>query len=191
MNTEGIIVGILNGLNPRCANSNFAAIARIHSRPRVEAGLSGREPFDSPTALAYLAVARKMMNLSDTVGLPLDWSECDKIRAALDSIDDGSLRISIYKGDAVVHEKVEAWVVQFKSGSFFLRARQNYADKLEILSVMNVGQAANFSGRELAESALKTLESLGRAGQVILNKYPVEDDVLFELEMAGLTAARP
>ena len=27
MNTEGIIIGILNGLNPRCANSsNFAAI---------------------------------------------------------------------------------------------------------------------------------------------------------------------
>ena len=65
----------------------------------------------------------------------------------------------------------------------------NYADKLEILSSMNIRDGANFLGRELAEQALRSLETLGRTGcQVIENKYPIEDNAFFDLESVGLAA---
>ena len=118
--------------------------------------------------------------------LQLDLRKTLQIKEQIQLLEAGRLQVSVVVQEPR-EEKIEVFAIRFKSGSFFLRARQNYAEKLEILSSMNIGQAANFTGKELAEQALKSLEALGRTGSIVENKYPPSDDSwYFDLEMAGL-----
>jgi hypothetical protein len=132
MSIESIVVDILNGLNPRCTNSSFSGIAKIHSRPRVEAGLCGREPFDNETSLKYLDVARKMKSLSESVMLPLDWTEVEQIRAALDAVDNKTLHISTHRILPVAAPEPQYNIFLTDQARYFVRRGKNSIGKVVV-----------------------------------------------------------
>lgn len=160
MGIESIIVDTLNGLNPRCTNSSFAGIAKIHSRPRVEAGLSGREPFENETALQYLAVARKMKSLSDSVGLPLDWSEVEQIRSALDAIDNKTLHVSVHQEQPRVAAEPQYNVFLTDKRFYFAKRGRDVLGNLQIVG----GYQGSGAARMTKDCALKLLAALTKAG---------------------------
>jgi hypothetical protein len=173
------IIDILNGLNPRCPTSSFAAIARIHSRPRVEAGLSGREPFDGPTSLKYLAVARKLKNLSESVRipldgmsesirLPLDWSQVDVIRAVLDAVDGGTLTISVHKSEPIAPP--EPLFLVYLNGTYFVRrSALRPGGQSQVQTTLQTTGAPQMT-KACADRIVEALAKIGHRAQVVVSR---------------------
>jgi hypothetical protein len=175
MGVENITIDILNGLSPRCTITSFAAIARIHSRPRVEAGLSGREPFDGETSLKYLAVARKLKNLSDSlksgpIEIPIDWSECEKIRAALADIDNGTLHISFNKEEPIAPPSQQYHVFMSNENFYFVSRRPDYYGRPKISGNFQSTGASQMT-RQCADRIVEALAKIGHRAQAVPSRF--------------------
>src|SRR5215813_830312 len=66
-----------------CAMHNFAKIAGVCGKTRLAEGLAGTNDFDNETAQRLLAVLAEMKQLQSEIDAPLDFSQVEKISAAL------------------------------------------------------------------------------------------------------------
>ena len=186
MGIENVINDILQNLRPKCAVSNFAAIAKILSIPRVTSALAGREPFKNEDALSHLTVARKLKTLSEmTAPLPLDYKETETIRAVLDGIDKGSIRLGVFQNEPPACEKVTAYSIRLKNGDYFTGIDKGI-NVPQVRATFNFMRSVTFT-KEAGELAIVALEAHGWAGsKLVENKFASEDGIHFDIKTAGL-----
>jgi hypothetical protein len=185
MGIENVINDILANLRPKCAVSNFAAIAKILSIPRVTSALAGREPFKNEDALSHLAVARKLKALSDlTAPLPLDYKETETIRAVLDGVDKGNIRIGVFQNEPVA-ETVTAYSIKLKNGDYFAGVARG-VNIPQVRATFNFMRSVTFT-KEAGEQAIVALEAHGWPGsKLVENKFASEDGITFDIKTVGL-----
>jgi hypothetical protein len=74
-----------NGIRElNCAAQSFAAISGIMSNSRLANGLSGKKNFEHHDAERLLLVLAEMRELQDFHQVPIDWSDTETVRTALD-----------------------------------------------------------------------------------------------------------
>lgn len=145
-----------------------------------------RPPTNEHAQLIYRWLSGLRRYVEAVQPIPVDFKKITALKEQITLLESGRLRVSVVIQEPRA-EKVEVWAVQFRSGSYFAKARQNYSNNLEVLCSMNIRDAANYAGEPLARQALAALEKLGRVGKVVLNRFPPpEDSVFLDIESTGL-----
>ena len=174
MSLESVINNILQSLQPKCAVSNFASIAKILSQPRVASALSGKEPFKNEDALAHLAVARKMKELSDLAApLPLDWSQVDAIRNILGGVSDKTLHISVCQEQPVAPPEQQFYVFMPNEGFYFARRTLDFNKKTKITGSYQPMAAPRMT-RECADKIVEALQRSGHQAQLVTARATID-----------------
>jgi hypothetical protein len=172
MSIESQICDGLNSLRPRCAVSNFAAIAGIVSPARVSTALNGQRPFDSADALAHHNIYKRMQQLAELVApVPIDWSETATIKGLLASLGDKTIHITVHQERPVVPEPQ---FMIFLNNMYFARRTKNALGSWEISGSYQPSGAVRVS-KSCADKLIAALVAAGYGAQLVPSPYQDPD----------------